>query len=616
MPNTEDTPSPQIQIDWSEIPLLPGIYRMTDHNGTVLYIGKAKKLKNRLRNYFQTDRLDLKTRHLMTQVHHIDTIVTKTENEALLLESQLIKTYRPKYNILLKDDKHFPYIKITKDPFPRLLIVRQRESDNARYFGPYPSIGSTKFLLRMLLDLFPLRDCKQPIPLTGRQPKCIKLDIGKCLGPCIYKHVKPDYDSLVLKLETILSGKDRKFIADLENDMRLLAEKRAYERAAVVRDQLQKFQKLASKQQVHLHSDDTIHIWVQCQHIQEGQTWTYILVQTFIEGRLLYQSGFYHTETENEEAIPTKFYDSTILNWYAEDREWPDIILTNETLHHVFQSLQDEQIIPKSVKHYLPQKGEKHHLCMQAEQNALLALKRTIREQRFLALPTQIDWTEFSRLLGLSKTPEWIFGFDISHLQGQDIVASAVAFYEGKPAKDKYRRFAIRSVVDKSHDPASLYEAVLRRLQLAIEEEDMLPDLLLIDGGKGQLRFAMQALTDLGLTDVIACVSLAKREEIVYRVGADPLRISEHPALRLLQHVRDESHRFALRFQRTKRQHILRSDLSHISGLGHRKIQLLYELFGSIQKIREADPDALAKVPGIGPVMASRIKGYLHRDTA
>lgn len=605
-----------LQIEWSEIPTLPGIYKMSDADGQILYVGKAKRLRHRLRQYFQTD-LDLKTRHLMSHVADIDTIVTQTENEALILESQLIKTYLPRYNILLKDDKHFPYIKITNDPFPRLIIVRQREADGARYFGPYPSIGSTKFLLRMLHDLFPLRDCKQPIPLTGRQPKCIKMDIGKCIGPCVYKQTKPQYDSIVSQLTMILSGKDKSFIKQIEAEMTHLAEKQKYEQAAVLRDQLQKLRRLSDRQQVQLEDKETIHIWVHVtgQNTSEASEdtapWEYILVQTFIEGRLLYQSGFYWHEDDN--ASPEAFYDSTILNWYAEDRDWPDIILADTVMAPIFLHLQSANIIPAGVQILRPQKGERYQLCHHATENATLSLKRTIREHRFQRIPQKIDWASFVQLLGLSKVPEWIFGFDISHLQGQDIVASAVAFRHGKPAKGSYRRFGIRSVVGTSHDPASLYEAVLRRLQLAIEEEDMLPDLLLIDGGKGQLNFAMQALDDLGLRETIACVSLAKREEIVYRVGRDPIRVSEHPALRLLQHVRDESHRFALRFQRMKRRGVLRSDLSNISGLGQQKIRLLYELFGSIQKIREADSGALEKIPGIGKIMAARIQSHLQR---
>jgi excinuclease ABC subunit C len=587
---------------------------MSDTEGRILYVGKAKRLRDRLRQYFQTERLDLKTRHLMANVAAIDTIVTQTENEALILESQLIKNYLPRYNILLKDDKHFPYIKITQDPFPRLLIVRQRESDGGRYFGPYPSIGSTKFLLRMLHDLFPLRDCKQAIPLTGRQPKCIKLDIGKCLGPCVFKEIKPQYDALVQQLILILSGKDRRFIAQLEADMRALAATQKYEQAAVLRDRLQKLQRLSTRQQVQLDDTATLHIWVHIrrQPAETAPFWEYILVQTFVEGRLLYQSGFYWHE--HEASNPSDFYASTVLSWYTEDREWPDILITDTPMSKVFTELQASGIVPAQTQVLRPQKGEKYHLCQHATENAELALKRTIRESQLQALPQSFQWEEFVRVLGLSKPPEWIFGFDISHLQGQDIVASAVAFRHGKPAKGSYRRFSIRSVVGTSHDPASLYEAVLRRLQLAIEEEDMLPDLILIDGGKGQLRFALQALDDLGLRETIACVSLAKREEIVYRVGRDPIRVSEYPALRLLQHVRDESHRFALRFQRMKRRGVLRSDLSTISGLGKQKIQLLYELFGSIQKIREADPGALEAVPGIGKIMAARIRASLQRQ--
>lgn len=606
-----------VLIDWTTVPLLPGIYKMFDSQGCILYVGKAKKLKNRLRNYFQSDRLDLKTSHLMRHVHTIETIVTQTENEALLLEAQLIKSYRPRYNISLKDDKHFPYVKLTADPFPRLLIVRQREADGARYFGPYPSVGSTKFLHRMLLDMFPLRDCKQFIPLTGTQPKCIKLDIHKCLGPCVYKTVKPTYDALTDQLALILSGKDAQFLLELEQEMRQLSQNQEYEKAAILRDRLHKWRKLVDKQQVHLEDNKTIHIWIRLSSKDLPNkdaalcpTWDYLLVQTFVQGRLLYQSGFYWNDTED--GTSSDFYESTILSWYTETRDWPDCLLTDATLYPYFMRLKNSLLLPAQMSISAPQKGERHALCLHARENASLALTRTMREQRLLTLNVPTDWPSFMQLLGLTKHPEWIFGFDVSHLQGQNIVASAVAFHHGKPAKQFYRRFSIRSVVGKSHDPASIYEAVLRRLQLAITYDAFLPDLLLIDGGKGQLRFATQALDDLGLSH-IACLALAKKEEIVYRVGQDPVPISAHPALRLLQHVRDEAHRFALRFQRMKRRSVLTSDLSTLNGLGKRKIQLLYAAFGSIEKIREAELSALEAIPGIGKIWAKRIREHLAR---
>jgi excinuclease ABC subunit C len=586
------------------IPDDPGIYQFLDESDRIIYIGKAKNLKKRVSSYFlkKDPRFDIKTIVLAAQIRNIKTIVTQSENEALVLENQLIKHHQPKYNIALKDDKTYPYIRITtEDPFPRILITRQKisRSNGSTYFGPYPTIGSSKYLLRLLYELFPLRDCTQSISLTTKQPKCINLDIGKCIGPCVIKDSKPTYDTHVNELKLLLSGKNKALIKTLKLDMETAANSLQFEKAAQLRDRLQKIAKLSERQHVDIPSDKTYHVIAS----YDNEDFYYLLVQHIIEGKLLYQNGFFLDKKDVE--TEDTFIAQGLLNFYENPSTIPDeIICTARVSSHL-----DGSFIPIIC----PQKGQKHTLLDTALRNAKLATIKLSRDQVMLSGASRQVTDTLKQLqsdLSLKQLPIRIIGFDISHLQGEGIVASAVMFENGLPKKSQYRHFKIRSVEGTSNDYESMYEVVLRKLSRLLLENDTMPHLLLIDGGKGQLAFAHQAIKELPLNEPPEIVSLAKRLEELYLPNQPvPIQLSKtNPGRLLLQRVRDEAHRFALRLQRKQRKTIFQETaLDVIPGLGPKRVKSLYLKFKSIDKVKLATPEELSSIPGIGLDLATLI---------
>ncbi len=519
----------------ASLPLRPGIYKLCDKSGTVLYVGKAKQLRNRVRSYFRKTGHDIKTRVMMRHVTQVEIIETSTENEAFILENQLIKSLKPKYNILLKDDKTFPYIKVTvQEPFPRIIVTRIKQNDGARYYGPFPSMGSSRSLKKTLYELFPLRDCKLNITLTEHQPKCILLDIGKCLGPCVIKDIKPAYDDIVKQLHMLLTGKDQHLIKRLKTDMKSFSDQHAYEKAAQVRDKIQLLERLTELQRVDINDTHSYQLWAYVQ--RDGMM--YVMVQYIKHGKLLGQNGYY----DDFRGIDM-----------AQD------FIERCFKHHAIKgiALLANQAYADCVanKHItVPQRGIKKELIQNVERNASMALLRVLKQR-----PIQTDdidvLDQIQQTFNLSRYPSRIVGCDISHLQGSNMVGSAVTFVDGKPDKSGYRQFNIKTVQGHSHDPQALKEVVIRYIKLCQREGTPLPDLLLIDGGKGQLNFAYSALAQLEQIQHIDLLSLAKRNEEVYKRGEKEPVICKrnHPALQLLQHVRDESHRFALKQQRQKR---------------------------------------------------------------
>lgn len=582
---------------------------MIDLAGVVLYVGKAKNLKRRVSSYFNRHHDHPKTAVLVSKIEHIEVIVTRTEHDALVLESQLIKALQPRYNMALKDDKHYPFLKITTDPFPRVVIARSVDKDGAQYFGPYPSIGSTTFLLRLLNDIFPIRDCKQAIDLVDLQPKCINLDIGRCLGPCVFKQIKPDYDALIRDLTLLLSGKNADVMRRLEAEMKRQAETLHFEAAAKLRDRLAKLEQLSSRQTVCLNTADTVHVWV----VVENETQYYLLVQTLVEGRLLYQKGVYFAKADGDIAF---FLEQAVLGYleFCKPEHYPDEIWCQSVFLADF-----EAIVPVLVKPILvlaPQRGLKKTVLETAEKNATLSLLRLKKlpttkpknDGQVLALAQDI--------LRLKALPERIIGFDISHLQGTDIVASAVLFKNGHPYKTGYRHFAIKSVSDQSNDPKSMAEVVHRRLWQCLQDEEPLPQLLLIDGGRTQLNAALTVIHDLRLTGVVEAVALAKRWEEIYLPGRDvPIRLGlSHPVVHLFQRVRDESHRFAGRLQGKKRtQRTFRSRFDGIRGLGPRTKQKLFGLYRTLDQMAQVTAQSLADDLGISLKIAEEIQNRLKQ---
>lgn len=524
-----------------DLPLNPGIYQMLDSSGTILYIGKAKQLRKRVLSYFNKNQKDVKTKTLVKHVKKIDFIVTHTEQEALVLENQLIKHHKPRYNIQLKDDKSYPYIKITPEYFPRILVTRHKRADGGQYFGPFPAMGSSRKLIQTLLDIFPLRDCKQKISLTTIEAKCLQVDIGKCLGPCIYKDIRSTYDEAVNDLALFLTGKNKSLIKKLEQRMKDKSLALDFEAAAKLRDAIQRLSDIHQKQNVCLDESLNIDILV----AQAYENTLYFLYQKINEGKLIAQRGLFVESFQNKEK--EALFIETLSRLFP-DQEIPTHFICNAMLAEFKPILKNLNI---QSKFRIPQRGLKVDLIDKAILNAKVALNRVSRpkyEGTVLEL--------LAKYLHIKHPLDLIFGFDISHFYAQDIVASAVCFKEGIAYKEAYRHFSIKSVNNnKSDDPKSIYEAVLRRLNLA-QKENLIPDLLLIDGGKSQLNAAYQALKDSALASKnISVISLAKKEELIYLVDQkEALDLAaQDPALKLLQAIRDESHRFANRLQKIKR---------------------------------------------------------------
>ena len=517
---------------------------MLNSKGEVIYIGKAKNLKARVSSYFTGKHHDLKTARLISQVCYIDFIATESETEALILEKQCVKNDQPKYNILLKDDKHFPYIKITTELYPKVKIVRQKLKDGALYFGPYPALGSTRRLAHVLSELFLLRTCKQAITDTKVQPKCILLDMKKCLGPCVDKTIKADYYDQLKRLQLLLTGKHQQIRKTLQHEMTQFADNQRFESAARCRDMIAKIDQLAKRQTVDINEMHPIQVWV----FMENEHYYYVLVQEIIRGQLLRQQGFQNKKTG---AVTSEdVCEQVLLEYHC--IETPKEIVFDATTFPMSRENMAKYWPKTTLTH--PKRGTKYQVLQRAHTNAILGLKRI--SVSLIEKPQSISPVlKLKQALNLTRSPYRIWGIDISHLDGTNIVGSAVCFMDGKPYKSLYRRFNIKTVAGKSDDVRSIYEVVTRRMQHAFEHHETLPDLILIDGGKGQLRFAIKALDELGVSHMIQIVSLAKKEEEIFMPHHEaPIRLSHaDPGLQLLQRVRDEAHRFAITFQRHKR---------------------------------------------------------------
>lgn len=521
-----------------DLPTNPGIYQMLDEHGVIIYIGKAKNIKKRVTQYFVGNN-DYKTSCLVEHIHSISPIITQSEHAALLLENQLIKQHQPRYNILLKDDKTYPYIKITvNEPYPTVIITRFRKNDGARYFGPYTSYGSTKRLKQLLVDIFLIRDCKQDIDRVSLQKKCLKLDIGKCLGPCIYKHIEDDYNQLIVQCIEFLEGKSKTILTSLKDQMAVAAFNQTYEKAAILRDRIHLLESI--QEQRHLDFETNQHYFViGC---SSNDHFHYVICQHYSKKLFISQHGHYAPISTTFNIFIHCFIDELI----SSIPKISNVIIDSSIEALVSDRLQNTS---KKLSLIIPQKGRYLELLTIANLNAQKSLigisKASIKSQ--VKSPLQL----LKRDLGLSIEPTVIFGCDISHYYGKQIVGSVVVFIDGKPAKKWYRHFHIKSITTgKSDDVKAMKETVAR----LIDHFDMTPDLLLIDGGKGQLNAALQSLKDKQ-KEHIFCIGLAKKnEEIFTPFQSNAIQLPyHHSGLNLLRFVRDEAHRFALNFQRRQR---------------------------------------------------------------
>ncbi len=591
------------------LPKLPGIYMMKDGKGEVLYIGKAKSLFSRVRSYFQDSRNFMpRSRAMISKIKDIKVLTTESEREALILESNFVKKYQPRYNVLLKDDKHYPYIRLTLgETYPRLEIVRKIKKDSSAYFGPYTMVKEVRETIRLIYKIFPLRQSKDDLDGTEKRRPCLNYQIGRCLAPCSAKVTPEDYSKIVKDVQLFLKGKNGELIESLKTKMHFASEATEYEKAAVYRDKIAAVKTIFDKQKVVSTSQEN-HDAIA--YYREGDC---ALVQVLIirEGKLIGEKNVRlksQSEFEDNEILT-----SFLKQYYADEPILPREILLPHPVED--QSLLSDWLSEKKSSRVIlesPTIGKKRNLVVMAASNAKLALKNELDDDNSRVLMLE----ELQTQLSLKSLPQIIESFDISNISGTYAVGSMVCFNEGKADKANYRRFKIKEV-EGIDDYAMLREVLIRRYGRLIAEEKPFPDLILIDGGKGHLNAGLQVLRDLSLEDKVdlACIAKGKNrndlrtDEVFSPQKKQSIFFKEHsPARLLLQRVRDESHRFAITYHRKLRgTKTLTSPLESISGIGKKRRLALLKKFGSLENIRNASPDELVQLPGITKSLAKNI---------
>lgn len=587
-----------------KVPLQPGVYLYKDKEGQVIYVGKAKALRHRMRSYFQSaDRLHPKVRAMMNRVDDFDFIVTNSEVEALILENNLIKAYQPRYNIQLRDDKTYPYLKISiGEPFPRVYITREKRDGVSRYFGPYTDVTSLKETLRLLTSLFPLRTCKTLRP--AHRP-CLNRDLKKCLAPCSGQVAEESYRQMVEQIIAFMEGDSRELLQIKEAQMQAASRNLEFESAARLRDQIQAIRKIGETQKVHLESPwnlDLVGIIV-------GERDSLVLVFKIRAGKIIAKDTLWLNRPTGEDE--GELMQHFLRQYYTENNDIPGEFLVS-TLPSEAGLMEEwlRSITGHRVSIKVPQRGDKRRLLEMIMENAhLLWQERYEKDARQQEILVQLG-----RVLELEVIPHRLECYDISHLGGQETVASMVVFTGGVPDGSAYRRFKMKQ--DQNDDFASLRETLRRRFLQAREQNPAFlpePDLIVIDGGLGQVNAVQGVLDELGVE--IPLISLAKKNEEIYRPHrGEPLVLPRRDeGLRLLQRLRDEAHRFAVEYNRQRRtRRMTSSALDHIEGVGPQRRRALLKYFGSVNHIREATMQELGAVPGINQSVARSIYEYFH----
>lgn len=588
------------------LPEKAGVYLFKDSRDRILYIGKAKNLRHRVRSYFQAGRgFDPKTEVLKSRIRDLEFIVTDSEIEALLLESTLVKKHDPRFNVKLKDDKAFLHIKLAvNEPYPRVLLTRRVLHDGALYFGPYLPASLARNTVKIINRHFLLRTCDLNIDGNLDRP-CLEYYIKRCLGPCVRGLcTQEEYRRAVDDVILLLEGKNEELIRSLTAKMREASERQHYEAAAFYRDRIHMVRELGEKQKMILSGVNDVDIFA---YYREG---TRLALQLFTlrSGKIVGKREFYWEDLEFFN--PSQFLSDAIRQYYLTAGFVPhEIYLPVE--------IEDQELIGqwlsekkgRKVRLAAPQKGEKHDLLLLVEKNAQIAFENRFR---ILGSAREKLLEDLRRELDLPAIPARVEAFDVSNIQGDETVASLVVCEKGVMKKSEYRKFKIRTVRG-ADDFASIYEAVHRRYRRLVEEEKSLPDLVLVDGGKGQLHFAYQALSELGIED-IPVASIAKREELIFVQGQDePIALERTaPALHLIQEIRDEAHRFALTYHRKRRSlRDFTSELDAVEGIGEKRKKRLLRNFGSVARIREARVEEL--VPFVGEKVARALKEKLEK---
>ena len=584
------------------LPDKPGVYLMRDQAGKIIYVGKAVNLKNRVRSYFQQRGLSAKTEALVARIASFETIVTATEMEALILECNLIKKHRPRYNISLRDDKTYPFIKVTlNEAFPRVYATRRLEKDGAKYYGPYASAGAMHETISLLKKLFPLRSCRS---MDAQRP-CLEYHIKRCLAPCAGLVDQESYLAMVRTVCLFLEGRSADVEKDLKRRMLAASEDLKFELAGRLRDQLAAVRQVMEKQNIVTGAGDQDVLGLAR---LGGQS----CVQVFFvrSGKMVGRDRFMLSGGDNET-------DGDILAAFVKQYYHEAAFIAREILTPVV--LPESELLASwlserkggAVHLLTPQRGSKRDLVQLAADNAVEYLRQRNERDAVKHGKSTAAMEELAQRLSLARLPKRIECFDISHIQGAETVASMVVFTGGEPDKAEYRRFKLRTVEGSPDDFASMQEVTLRRYREAAEP---LPDLIVIDGGKGQLSSALEVIRGVGLSD-IPVIGLAKEFEHIFRENiSEPLILPRHSeALRLIQQIRDEAHRFAVTYHRKLRaKRNLVSVLDHIKGIGAKRRQALWKHFGALEKMRAASVEDLAAAPGMNVTAATAVWQFFH----
>ncbi|NTV06151.1 MAG: excinuclease ABC subunit C [Chlorobiaceae bacterium] len=593
----------------STLPSSPGVYQFKNSTGRVIYVGKAKNLRNRVRSYFRTpQQLYGKTLVLVSQIEDFEVIITSSEVEALILENNMIKELKPRYNVNLKDDKTYPYLVITNEPFPRILFCRQRRKDGSTWFGPYTESRQLHSILDLIGSIFPVRSCKYRLSeenIAAKKYKvCLDYHIHKCKGPCEGLQPEEEYLRMIGEIIRLLKGKTSTMIRSLTETMQLFARELKFEQAAEIKAQLDSLKRYAERQKVVAGDGLDRDVFAVAAGKEDGCG----VVFKIREGKLLGSQRIYMNNITGE---PDASLQARVLEkYYLETLELvPDEILLQEPLGTDEEDtlrafLSEKQKVErqgkKTIRFLVPQIGEKAHLIEMCRQNARHHLEEYLiqKQKRGEAAREHYGLTSLMELLHLPKLPRRIECFDNSHLQGSDYVSSMVCFEKGKPKKSDYRKFKIKSF-EGSDDYAAMEEVIRRRYGGSLSTELPLPDLIVVDGGKGQVNTAFHVLNALELS--IPVIGLAKRIEEVFTPQAkDPFNLPKtSPALKLLQQLRDEAHRFAITYHRKLRsERTLQTELTTIPGIGKKTAFRLLEHFGSVEGVAQATMDELKGAAG------------------
>ncbi|HPU99746.1 MAG: UvrABC system protein C [Candidatus Cloacimonetes bacterium ADurb.Bin003] len=595
--------SEEIETKLALLPEQPGVYLWKDKDGTIIYIGKALNLKHRIKNYLNPAGKDLKTEHLIKNIADLDYIITNSEADAFILEATLVKRYRPKYNIMLKDDKRYPFVKITvNEPFPRIFITRELLKDNAKYFGPYTEVRYLRNTLRDLEWIFPLRSCNRNIPKIKYKQPCMNFQLGKCPAPCIGNISQKDYAKTVNQLLRFFNGRYTELLDELRTEMQNASAELRFEEAGKFRDRIIAIERIQKRQSVFNVEGGNIDI---IGFYREEKRAVCVILK-MKNGAIIHQENYPLTNLDYEE--PDSILASFLQLYYADREEMPE-----EVLLPFAPKDMDKLNSWLGNKLQIPQRGEKTKLIAMAKTNAFNIVEESklahLRKANRTIFPVQ----ELKEALKLPKLPRKIVCMDISTIQGSDTVSSAVFFENGKSKKKYYRHFIIRSI-ETQNDYAAMQETMARFLTETKKEPQMKPDLIVIDGGKGQLSASEQILRASGNND-ISIIALAKRAEEVFVPGNEQSIIlpRSSSALRLLINIRDEAHRFAISLHRKRRsRRTLESELESISGIGEKNKFLLLKELGSVENIANANRETLSKIKGIGPKIAEKIYNHFH----